>query len=75
MSVFVNLISVLNKVNNSYIVYYFGYHNPIIKTLLNSYESFGVNNHNHEPAILDNGDKFVLIKINYYGYYSYSLKH
>ena len=48
---------------NYYIVYDLGHHNIIRKILLNLYKSFGVNNLNYEPAVLDNGE----IELNLFG--------
>ena len=68
MSVFVSLIVILNKVNDTYIVYDIGRHPIIRKSLLQSYKSFGINELNYEPAIFDSGEpKFVWVRQNYSG--------
>ena len=68
MSVFVSLIVILNKVNDTYIVYDIGRHPIIRKSLLQSYKSFGIKELNYEPAIFDSGEpKFVWVRQNYSG--------
>ena len=66
MSIFISLITVLNKVNDTYTVYDLGNHEYIRKTLLEKYKSYGIKKLNYEPAIFDSGDpKFVYIRQNY----------
>lgn len=73
MSVFISLIIVLNKVNDSYTVYDLGVHYNIRKYLLKSYKSFGIANLDYEPAIFDNGDtKFVWVRQKFSGKYEQS---
>ena len=74
MSIFVSLIIVLNKVNDTYCVYDLGHHNVIRKTLLNRSKSFGVKRLNYEPANFDYGDtKFVWVRHNYSGQFQITL--
>ena len=69
-SIFVSLIIVLKKVNDTYIIYDLGDHSKIRKTLLEKYMSFGINKINYEPTIFDNGDqKFAWVRQNYSGTY------
>lgn len=73
MSIFVSLIIVLNKVNDTYIVYDMGRHPIIRKTLLEKYKSFGIKELNYEPAVFDSGEaKFVWVRQNYSGLYFHS---
>ena len=75
MSIFVSLIIVLNQVNDTYIVYDLGHHPWIKKTLLNSFRSYGINKLDYDPALFDDGDvKFVWVRHNYSGQYSFSNK-
>ena len=72
MSIFISLITVLNKVNDTYTVYDLGIHILIRKTLLEKYKSFGIKELNYEPAIFDNGaPKFVWVRQNYSGTYKF----
>ena len=73
MSIFVSLIIVLNKVNDTYTVYELGHH-PIIKnTLLKSFKSLGIKNLDYDPALFDNGEaKFVWVRQNYSGQFGFS---
>ena len=71
MSIFISLITVLNKINDTYTVYDLKNHENIRKTLLEKYKSFGMKTINYDPAIFDNGDpKFVYVRQNYSWYYS-----
>ena len=75
MSVFVSLILVLNKVNDTYNIYDLGTHTRIRNVILKSYKSFGINELNYEPAIFDNGDiKFIWVRQKYSGQYYYTKK-
>ena len=70
MSIFISLITVLNKVNDTYTVYDLGIHVHIRKTILEKYKSYGIKKLNYEPAIFDSGDpKFVWVRQNYSGTY------
>ena len=65
-SVFISLILILNKVNDTYNVYDLGNHGFIRKTLLEKYNLFGRNELNYEPAIIDNGiPKFIYVRQKY----------
>ena len=73
MSVFQSLITVLNKVNDSYIINDLISHTTSRKYLLKSYKSFGIKSLNYEPAIFDSGEaKFVWVRQKYSGIYNYS---
>lgn len=73
MSIFISLITVLNKVNNTYTIYDLGNHIMIRKTLLEKYKSYGIKKLNYEPCIFDNGaPKFVYVRHNYSWYINYS---
>ena len=75
MSIFISLITVLNKVNDTYIIYDLGVHTHIRKTILEKYKSYGIKELNYEPAIFDNGDpKFVWVRQNYSGTYKITKK-
>ena len=64
--IFLSLILVLNKVNDSYTVYNLGDHGKIRKTLLKNYKLYGIKTLNYEPSFFDNGDpKFVYVSQNY----------
>ena len=66
INIFLSLITVLNKVNDTYIIYNLGGHTTIRKTLLEKYKSYGIKELNYEPAIFDSGDpKFVYVRQNY----------
>ena len=63
MSIFVSLITVLNKVNGTYIIYDLWSHTRVRSNLFKAYKSFGVNKLNYEPAIFDSGEpKFVYVR-------------
>lgn len=53
MSIFISLILVLNKVNDTYLVYDSDNHYFIRKTLLNSYKFFDIYNLNYIHDIFD----------------------
>ena len=75
MSIFISLITVLNKVNDTYTVYDLGNHVCIRKTLLLKYKSYGIKELNYEPAIFDRGNpKFVWVRQNYSGTYKFSIQ-
>ena len=69
-SIFTSLIIILNKVNDTYIVYDLGVHTQIRKTILEKYKSYGINELKYEPAIFDSGDpKFAWVRQKYSGMY------
>ena len=76
-SIFVSLIVVIKKVNDTYNIFDLGSHMGVRKKLLESYKSFGINELNYEPAIVDTGDmKFVWVRQNYSGQFpSYSFNY
>ena len=64
--IFTSLITVLNKVNDSYTINEMGPHNIIRKKFLRTYKSFGIKELNYEPAIFDSGEsKFVYVRQEY----------
>ena len=66
MSIFISLITILNKVNDIYTVYDMGNHVYIRKYILERYKSFGIKELNYEPAIFDYGEpKFIYVRQNY----------
>ena len=66
MSVFVSLIIVLNKVNDTYTIYDLGGHGVVRKNLLYRYKSYGIKELNYEPSIFDSGEyKYVWVRQNY----------
>lgn len=70
MSIFISLIIVLNKVNNTLTVYDLGDHVKIRKTVLKKYKSYGIKELNYEPAIFDSGaPKFIWVRQKYSGSY------
>ena len=70
MSIFSSLITVLNKVNDIYIIFDIGPHSRIRQKLLEKYKSYGIKKLNYEPAIFDSGDpKFVYVRQKYSGSY------
>jgi hypothetical protein len=73
-SIFLSLILVLNKVNDSYTVYDLNNHVTIRQTLLKNYKSYGIKTLNYEPSIFDNGDpKFVYVRQNYSSTFSFKI--
>ena len=71
MSIFISLITVLNKVNDTYTIYDLGNHVKIRATLLENYKSYGIKTINYEPGIFDDGEpKFVYVRQNYSWYYN-----
>ena len=72
-SIFESLIIVLNKVNDTYNIYDFGYHYTVKRYLLLNYKSLGIKELNYEPAIFDNGaPKFVWVRQKYSWSYNIS---
>ena len=68
MSVFISLITILNKINNIYTIYELGDHTKLRKTISKTYKSFGLKNLNYEPVIFDSGEaKFVWVRQKYSG--------
>ena len=73
MSIFHSLITVLNKVNDSYTIIDLKGHSTCRKVLLEKYKSFGIRELNYEPAIFDGGDaKFVWVRHKFCGLYNYT---
>ena len=65
LAIFLSLITVLNKVNDTYTIYDLGKHYEVRKTILEKYKSFGIKELNYEPAIFDIGTpKFVYVRQN-----------
>jgi hypothetical protein len=66
IGVFISLITILNKVNDTYTIYDIGNHVMIRKIILQKYKSFGIKKLNYEPCIFDSGTpKFVYVRQNY----------
>ena len=75
MSIFLSLIVVLNKVNDTYTIYDLKRHIDIRNTLFHFFTSFGIKNLDYEPAIFDHGGaKFVWVRHNFSGTLNYSIK-
>jgi len=73
MSIFISLIIILNKVNDTYNIYDLGTHIWVRAKIIKSYKSFGIQQLNYDPAIFDSGEaKFVWVRQNYSGLYSFS---
>lgn len=68
MSIFVSLIIVLNKVNDTVIVYDLIGHIKIREKLLKVYKQWGLQKLDYEPSVFDSGDpKFVWVRQKYAG--------
>ena len=75
MSIFISLIIVLNKVNDTYSVYDLGDHTYIKKELLRKYKSFGIKEIDYEPDVFDSGDpKFIYVRQKYSCSYEYTMQ-
>ena len=75
MSVFVSLINILNKTNDTYNIYDLGTHVRVRKIIQDNYRKFGIKSLNYEPAIFDSGTaKFVWVRQKYSGDLQYSEK-
>lgn len=75
MSIFISLITVLNKVNDTYTIYDMGNHVFIRKYIMERYKSFGIKELNYEPTNFDSGaPKFVWVRQKYSGTYDMSSK-
>ena len=60
MNIFISVITVINKVNDTYIIYDLGSHIQVKSRLLNSYKSFGIKELDYDAAIFDSDiEKFV----------------
>ena len=69
MSIFISLIEILDKVNDTYTIYDLGDHAKIRQKLLEKYKSYGVNKINYDPSIFDSGDpKYIWVRQKYSGY-------
>ena len=73
MSIFASLITILNKINDTYNIYDLGSHVRLKKVLLQKYQKFGIKSLNYEPAVFDSGTaKFVWVRQNYSGDFNFS---
>lgn len=73
INIFDSLITVLNKVNDTYTIYDLGSHTKMRSNLLKFYKSFGIHSLLYEPAIFDSGDpKFVYVRQKFSHSYNYS---
>ena len=73
MSIFVSLITILNKTNDSYNIFDLGTHIRVRNRIINNYQQYGIKNLNYEPAVFDKGTaKFVWVRQNYSGDFQYS---
>ena len=74
-SIFLSLILVLNKVNDTFTVNDLGEHCFIKKAIIKLSKSFGINQINYDPSIVDTGDtKFIWVRQNYSGTSDYTDK-
>ena len=74
-SVFISLITVLNKVNGTYIIYDLGDHSYLRREILKSYKSLGIKEINYEPTIFESGEpKFIYVRQKFSGSYDISIK-
>ena len=74
MSVFVSLIVILNKVNDTYNIFDLGTHILVRARLKENYRSFGINELNYEPSLFEKGDmKFIWVRQKYSGIFNYSM--
>lgn len=73
-SVFVSLIIVLNKVNNTCTILDFGHHQSVKANLLRNYKSYGIKTLNYEPALFEYGaPKFVYVRQKFSIFYNKSI--
>jgi hypothetical protein len=73
IGIFMSLITILNKLNDTYTIYDLGNHAKIRKILLQKYKSFGIKKLNYEPCIFDSGTpKFIYVRQNYSHSINYS---
>ena len=72
-SVFLSLILVLDKVNDTYTIYDLGDHSYVRKKILKSYKSYGIKELNYEPANFEHGEpKFIYVRQKFSGSYNVS---
>ena len=72
--VFLSLIVILNKVNDTYNVYDIGAHTVVRKMLLNNYKKYGMKELKYDPAYFEGGQpKFVYVRQNYSTIINYSM--
>lgn len=66
LGIFLSLVVVLNKVNETINIYDIGAHVEVKKKLLNNYKKYGLKELKYEPAYFDSGQpKFVYVRQNY----------
>ena len=66
MSIFISLIILLKKVNDTYTIYDIGGHTHIRKKILQNYKLYGIKKLNYEPTIFDSGGpKFIWVRQKY----------
>lgn len=71
LGIFLSLITVLKRVNDSYSIFEIGPHPQVSKILKRNYKYFGINKLDYEPGIFDTGSfKFVYVRQKY----SHSIK-
>ena len=67
MSIFIRLITVLNKANHTYYIYELGDHKSYKLSLLKNYQSFGIKELNYETPKFDiSSPKFIYVMQKYY---------
>lgn len=76
MSIFLSLIIVLNKVNETINVYKLGDHRFIRKNFFKIYRRYGIKEINYEPAVFDDGGpKFIYVRQNYSRCHYFNVKN
>ena len=74
-SIFLSLILILDKVNDTYTIYDLGDHSFVRKTLLKSYKSFELKELNYEPSYFESGaPKFIYVRQKFSGSYNLSIQ-
>jgi len=74
IGIFLSLIVVLNKINDTFVISDLGIHSVVKKNLLKFYKIFGIKEINYDPAIFDSGtEKFVYIRQKYSNAYERSM--
>ena len=71
MSIFFSLITIIDKVNDTYTILDLGNHACIKKNLLDNYKLYGIPELKYDPALFEAGSpKFVYVRQNYSSYYN-----
>ena len=74
LGIFISLIVILNKVNDTFIINDLGVHTAVKRNLLKKYKKYGIKEINYEPANFDSGsEKFVYVRQQYSNDYNRSI--